>query len=459
MLACSLGAPAPTQTPEPTNTPKPTATTAPTETPEPTQTPLPEPTKESAPTESADEPGQLGVAEGELGIDQVSGWADESGYWVVSGLVINKMDRAVDNVEIEVEIFDANDQSLYKETTYTSLWTLAPGETSPFSLSIYEELANPDHFVATIVGNGSADVDRGQVAIENTYTQTDEYGTMHITGEVVNTGDQPVIVENLAGALFDEAGELLSGYSYSYKIQYIEPGDRSPFMVNLYIPPDTDPATFELYVAANVTQAIPVYDLQITQENVDYIDAYGSYHLVGEVANGGNEPLSFSIYGVLKNAEGQILDFSSGYIAFYGIQPGESIPFDIAGWSVVNYQDNFFDENTGLTYSIAIDPYSIWEGGTDYETLSSKDVAGTFDGYSAKYTGTVVNSTNTEYSSVVVQVALYDKATNQVVAVNYTYLSETLPVNGEGAYEMYIYLPSDFDLDSVNAVVTIKAQK
>ena len=156
MLACGLGSSSePTQAPptaEPTSAPViPTDIPAePTEVPEPTavptEVPAEEPT-EAPPAEPVEPP-----PENIIYIEAVNGYRDSSGSLHIVGLVSNNTDRVVDNIEVEIKILDENDNSLFTEVTSVSLYTVAPGETTPFSYWVFEDLPDADNYVAKSIG-------------------------------------------------------------------------------------------------------------------------------------------------------------------------------------------------------------------------------------------------------------------------------------------------------------------
>mgnify|MGYP001813764944 FL=1 len=75
-----------------------------------------------------------------LQVTQVSGYIDTFESLQVVGLVENQTDRTVDMVEVEVQVLDAEGNEIYTDKTFTALGRLAPGEESPFSLTVYEDL-------------------------------------------------------------------------------------------------------------------------------------------------------------------------------------------------------------------------------------------------------------------------------------------------------------------------------
>jgi hypothetical protein len=108
-LACGGTAAAPTNTapPPPTNTLPPPPTNTPL--PPPTNTPIPPPTNTPAPNNGTGP----NIVAGQINVREVSGFTDESNYWYLFGLVSNDTDRAVNDIEVEVQFLDATGAVLY----------------------------------------------------------------------------------------------------------------------------------------------------------------------------------------------------------------------------------------------------------------------------------------------------------------------------------------------------------
>jgi hypothetical protein len=472
MLACSVGAqptatPVPTNTPAPTNTPVPTNTPEPTKAPEPTETVAPPPAKDTevpkdteAPKDGGNESGLSEVEDGTVGILALSNWKTDGGYWVITGLVINKTDQAVDSLEIEIEVFDANDKSLYKETTWSDLYTLAPGSTSPFSLWVSEDdITDPDHYVATIVGQSQSDASAANVEIVKVTEVTDDYGYVYLTGEVVNNGSEPALVNGLAGAIFDAAGELVTGESSGVYMHYIDPGDSGPFRISITAPADADLSDYTIYVDASVTEQANYYDFAFGETQANYLDSFGNFHLVGNLTNSATETLNVSMIAALLDADGNVIDVASGYIPYYAIEAGETLAYDVDGWATVNYIDGYYDEKAA-SYHIWVDYYWAYSSSYEFVTMSSKDDDSLFKSDSATFTGSAVNNSTETLENVIVVVTLNNKETGMPYATEYAYIDEDeLAPDASGLYEITMWLPDGFDKDSVDVVVTVKGTK
>jgi hypothetical protein len=455
MLACNIGSSAePTLTP--TEPPPPTATAVP-----PTDTPEPTPTEEivEAPVE---EPVEEPVPADTLAVVEVVGFRDEYDSLRVVGLVTNNTDRGVDSVEVEVEVFDANGNSLYTDQTNTDLYQLAPGDTSPFSLWIFEDLPDADNFAAIIVGQSSSEIERTEVEFKNLNMVVDDVGNVHVTGMIANNGDQPVKLGGLAAATFDANGDLFSANGYSVMIRYLEPGEDGPFRISITSPAGgaTD-VDYQLYVDAEVYDTEDFYDISFSTLN-HYIDVYGSFHLVGEVTNNSEETLSIELLGAIfdanleENPDAKVIDAASTSPPIYGVAPGMTAPFDFDFWGPLNNKSGTPD--LAAYYTIQWDPYWTWTSTTEYTDLTTDNDINDFDDYGGKFTGQVVNDTDAAVDGAVVIINLYSNETGELLITGYDSIFDPIEAGDSAIYEVYLDTPEGFDPDTVAYEIIAKGE-
>ncbi len=438
---------------EPTPTPLPTL--APTATPEPAE-PTPTPDPEPEPQATNDPAG--GTTSNQIEIVQVAYFLDDFDTYNVVGLVTNFTDRMIDDVEIEIELFDAAGNSLYVETTFAELFYLAPGESSPFILPLFEELPAPvDRVEAVIVGNSVAEITRAVPDIENVLRTVDDDGDVHITGEIFNNTDRPLEVNNLAAAVFDSQGQILTADSYSVAVRYLDPGDSGPFRISLNTPPGSAPAIASHLIYLDAEVAEPLAGIQVTiSEALDYQDTFGNLHLVGELTNEGESALNIRILAGIYDALGNVLDAAYYDIPISTLDSGESIPYDFDFWGPVNYTSDLLA--LADSYTIQVDGYWTWESDAEIIRLDSTGSDIQFGEFSTEATGTVVNNSGGPVDSVVIVVSLRDRTSGRVVAFGTDFHFEEIASGGTAEYEVFLDVPADLDPGSVEAVVDITAE-
>ncbi len=455
-LACSLGGgTAAPPTAEPATQP-PTVAAQPT-LPEPTQPPPTQAPPTQAPEPSPTSPAP--IAAGELQVTAVHGYWDTLGSLNVVGLVSNQTERTYDSIEVEVEIFDAGGTSLHRETTFAHLYNLAPGETTPFSLYVFEDLPSADNFVATIVGSSAAEIERGAVVLQNMTLTTDDDGDMHVTGELFNDGDLPLEINSLAAATFASDGGLFTADSSSVSISFLDPGEDGPFRVTMFSPSDGagDVTDFQVYVDAQVADSVDPMAISFSESDHIYFDGFDQLHLVGWVTNEGSESLNLRLVAAIYDAAGNVLDAASLDTVLSSLAPGETVPYDFDSWGPLNYSANLFD--SADTYSVQMDSYWSWTSDTVTFDLETDGDAHSFSNDEGTFIGQVVNSTGGPIGSAVVIVYLTDLSTGEIVAMGYTGLYEEIADGASTGYTIYVSVEPDFDPASVEVTVFAKGER
>ena len=101
--------------------------------------------------------------------------------------------------------------------------------------------------------------ERSPVEVRKDGLSFDTEGRAHVTGEVVNPGTKPVLVNGLTAALLDAQGKPVAAEEASVSARYLEPGEHGPFRVTLLLPPGGQSAAreYRLYMDPVVTEPRP----------------------------------------------------------------------------------------------------------------------------------------------------------------------------------------------------------
>ncbi len=474
ILACSGGKAA-----APTAKPEPSATAVIIE--EPTEKPV-VPTARSAnatatvesaqPTQEISSSGSAdcdAVNDGKLGVAYVTGYVDTLDSLRVIGMVCNKTSEDVTNIVLQVEVFDKNEKSLYKdENVYTALGNVAAGEDTPFSLSIYETLTDPDTVKATITSSETAKLKRATVDTQGVVTTVDDQGNLHITGELVNNGSEPVEIHGVAAATFDKDGKMFTADYASVLIHYLSPTVDGPFRITMYGPKDgTD--TLDRYTLYFDVETTDKQDFLIDAEKDlsdlhAYLDNYGEFHLVGEITNNGSENVGARLVATIYDKDNNVIDAASMDTPISAIKPGEIIPYEFNFWGPLDSKKGLYDDKADR-YSVQVDPTWTWTTKTELFDLEAQNKKNSWDEYQGTFTGQVVNNTGGDLESAVVIVGIYGKKgqpdADKLVAMGYSYADITEKLaNGKTAdYTVYVPIPKDFNMDNYEYAIVVKGKQ
>jgi len=444
--------PAPSVQPSPTTQPSSTIQTPPTETSIPISTDTPAvATPTLVNTESPPLTGQVNIIE-------INGFIDEADYWYFYGLVRNDTNHTISDIQIEVKLMDSVGTEIYTYTTYTILNLLTPGETTPFSDFTTEPFPNGKSMQATVVGiKTTEEISRAMLEYRGITLWTDDKNNIYLAGEVFNGNADPIEINSIAGSLTDGTGKLVAA-SYAYPfLGFVEPNRSSPFVMVFDAPiGQADSLTnYTLYSDALTTNPSATSDISLSEEYNKYQDSNGDTHLVGSATNNSSQPMSLYLVAGAYDEKGNCLDASSIFLPV-PINPGESMPYDFSTWSVLDAVPAAYDVATQFTTTI--DWITNSEASSPSAALTTTNDRHSFNGSVGTFNGTVVNNTGYDLTVAVVIVALYDTASGDLIATNYTYVTETMANNSNGTYEVYLYSPSNIDPANVKIEITALGQ-
>jgi hypothetical protein len=425
-------------------------------------------TRTPAPTEEEEEPTEV-VSADEIEIISQSTYTDSGNYFHVVGEIRNDSKKALTDIELTIEIKDADGNSLLKEddevvdslTFYPLLSTLAPDETTPFDyyLSLEEGGDTPaedDCCEVTVTGQQTGEVDRADLEVENGQQTTDKYGDIHLTGEIVNKSNRPVQINGLAGAVLNKDEEVIAADWSSTVTRYLGPNeddvddddktgyDRTPFDVTLSGPVD-NVDDWRIFWDADQVEEAASTQLEIAIAR-GYLDIAGYYHVVGTLTNNGEEMLNVSLVAGLYADDDTVLDADTITVPI-NLGAGESTPYDFSGFDSVNYNA---DEAARIdSFTIQVDHYWTYATTSDFVPLETSDEDNAFEAGTWTVTGNVVNSSAHDLSNLVVVVDLHD-ADDNILAVGSTTVypqgdDEAIAEDETVPFEMTIYLDPDLD--------------
>jgi hypothetical protein len=414
-------------------------------------TSTPTPTQEIQ-TSEATVPPPVEQPSGDLEISQTYPFQDTWGNYYVTGILTNNTSQVVNNIELSIEIKDASGNSLLTDendavvpylTFYPMLYTLAPGDSTPFQYYLSGDAGAADTYTVKVETFDTTSVDRGQAQAENVYVYYDGDGTIYLSGELVNQDNDWIYINGLAGGILDTSDTLVTAdWTFTYSSALAPAGDpngfdRTPFVLSMTAP-DIEFGDWTLYWDVEAIDQPAQYDITISLVN-NYFDNYGDFHIIGTVANNTDTYLTTRLVAGLYDSAGNVIDADYASLPIV-LVPGEiGAPFDISYFSSVNWND---DVAAMLdTFTVQVDWYSTYEPYYDVVELETADDTYDQDGSTLTFTGNVTNTSTQNLSGMTVLLYIVDKDGN-VVAVNSTYLwpeGDSIAPNATLPYEITIY--------------------
>jgi len=408
------------------------------------------------PPKLAVESTQQPTPENEVAITKVNSYLDVVGVWTFLGLITNNSPTAVTDIQVEVELFDASGISLYKSNASIALYSLAPGESTPFTLTVSDNLPKLYKIKAVIVNKKPVELKRLAVDLSGAMTTIDDHGGVHITGKIINNSGQSAVINRLAAATFDKEGQIITAGAATVFISYLAPGESAPFRVTMNAPTSGTEKIidYKVYIDSESASPANIFTINIFQPPYTYVDTFGWLHVLGEVQNKGVETLNIRLLAAAFDGSGNVLDAASLDLPLPALAPGESMPYDIEGWGPLNAGSKTLPQVT--SFSLQWDPYWTWVIDKKYVPLVAVVNNYSYDASYGKFTGQVFNNSTGPVENTVVIVGLRNKTTGQIVGADYTTILEQIPEGGSAEYLVDIAIGSNIDPDSADYFVIAK---
>jgi hypothetical protein len=381
---------------------------------------------------------------GELVISNTNAFIDPNGSYRVVGLVANNSNTTVNSIELTIEIKDEVGNSLLKDENGSStasaifnplLNTISTGEASPFEYFYDTTNGMPAAYNVTITGKQEGNAKRADLKWDKVQLLDNGSGWITLTGELVNMGTQWAHINGLAGALLDDANNLLSAdWTSTFTTELAPNGDsksrdRTPFAITL--PGQSGATQWKLYWDVDATDNLTDYQVDVIISNF-YFDQYGSAHLIGWITNNSNQVLDSLVIAGIKSEDGTVLD--SGY-AFSPVpmKPGSSVAFSVSSFDNINNNSN--QAALVKTATAQTDPWFTTPSTSVIVELPTSGETIQKSGATWSINGSVPNTSGKDLSGATVMILVIDLQ-NKLVAMEYTTITpvgdsivtgETLP--------------------------------
>jgi hypothetical protein len=413
-----------------------------------------------------------GIVAGEVEVRYTSSYVDNYGYYHVVGEVFNSTELTANNIEISVRVVDAAGQSVITDSSGQSvesvitsalLFSLAPGEGSPFDIDFYAAGSDTGswRYEAAATWLSATSVDRGSLKVQNDQIATDEFGTIYVTGELANLGNEPVLVTSLAAALLGQEDTVrAAGSSYTFARYLAAAGDASgldstPFVMTLDGPVDGYSEASFYWESAPTDPIENPGMLEVALIN-NYVDVAQRVNLVMYVTNHGNEIVNVSLVAGLYDAGGGVLDAASVVAPLY-VQPGETLPVTIDYFSRVNTIQA--DAQSLDHFRVQVDPYWTDSGDWDVVSLETDSETNEFFGDGiVTFGGQVANISDRAISSATLILAIYDGEGNLVTS-NWTNVfpdGEFVSPGQSMPFNITLYLPPGADTSAYSFLTFVQ---
>jgi len=161
----------------------------------------------------------------------------------------------------------------------------------------------------------------------NSYFYT-EWGSLYVTGEVMNNTDSTLRFVQITANLYDTGGNLV-GTQYTYTdLEDVPAWDRTCFEIVFPTPPGN--WAYYQFERTYWTDGQPLPDLTVLGDSGSYNPSNGDYTILGYVRNDSGTRVNYVIpVGTIYNTNGIVLGCNSTYVVGYNLDPGQESSFQM----------------------------------------------------------------------------------------------------------------------------------
>jgi hypothetical protein len=378
-----------------------------------------------------------------LKVDKLAMTIDDTGAIQVMGLLYNHADRAVSNVQINIQILDNLGNVLATEKTGVLLEYIHPGGTWPFLFDIQGKHPLAKQAIANVEKFSYPDLETASVQTQNETLRIEQEKFVFISGEIYNSTLGPVLIDCISAAIFDKEGGVIFKSGEYKSIGYLDPGETGPYQVRLLLPQSSHKpiVDFQVYVEARISPPLRQMNIEISDHSNSFIDRSNVFHLVGEITNKQTKPVKISLIAAVYDSEDDLLDVATFTLPL-PLSSEETLPYHFDRWELINIDSDIRER--AVRYTIQWDPASSYFVDASYVPLSIIEEGTQSTLSSVSFRGKIVNDTEFRLRKAIIVTVIYDKETQNIIAVGYLPLEDMIDV-----HEM---IPYDFNInvDGIN---------
>ena len=377
---------------------------------------------------------------GTVDVRGVASYVDQSNTFHADGLVTNNTGHPVNAIDLHLELFRSNGDSVGQYDFAPQVGELEPGESWPFDYSqdlTYCSCGSTAGWQAKFTVANSPTPTPGELVqrlpldvVNPQITVHASTGDVFLTGELVNPSHQPAGIDQFAAALFDSSGNVAGAADFQVATNLLAPAgdasgaDHTPYVIRIKGPvrAGTRPA---YYLKGKVDSNAPDAFRNVANTHLQlatrFVDADNGVQVIANVTNAGAKAMGVRLVAGLYDQTGNVLD-AAAVNASIEVLPDGSAPVTLADFANVNGDSDLLKRVVSAT--IQLDP--AWSGpdSAELDVLPANNETTTLSSHHVTLQGTVVNTTTRNLDYAAILVVVHDAAGHLVAAAQTTVIPD-----------------------------------
>ncbi|KER06138.1 hypothetical protein AAA799E16_01148 [Marine Group I thaumarchaeote SCGC AAA799-E16] len=160
-------------------------------------------------------------------------YVGDDGSVHIVGEIVNNLDIPLNQINVEIDLFDENQQLIQTQKTNSLVNTIMPGMKGPFDLILTDNEAKNAKSYSLLL-NYQASPPKSQVIdITESSLTRDNHNNLMITGTVVNNGEITANTISVIATLYDKQGNVAAVSKANPKPDYLGSEDSAFFVLSV----------------------------------------------------------------------------------------------------------------------------------------------------------------------------------------------------------------------------------
>ena len=151
----------------------------------------------------------------------------------IVGEIVNELDIPLNQIHVQIDLFDKNQQFIQTKETNSLVNTIMPGMKGPFDLILTNnEAKNTKSYSVNLSYQASPPKSQVIDVTESTLTR-DNHNNLMITGTVANNGDITANMISVIATLYDKQGNVAAVAKVNPEPDYLRAEDSAFFLLSV----------------------------------------------------------------------------------------------------------------------------------------------------------------------------------------------------------------------------------
>ncbi|QDI89419.1 DUF3426 domain-containing protein [Candidatus Nitrosopumilus sp. SW] len=160
-------------------------------------------------------------------------YVGDDGSVHIVGEIVNNLDIPLNQIQVQIDLFDENQQLIQQKETRSLVNTIMPGMKGPFDLILTDNEAKSAKSYSMELNYQVSPPKSQVIDITESSLSRDNHNNLMITGTVVNNGEITANMISVIATLYDKQGNVAAVSQVNPKPDYLRVEDSAFFLLSV----------------------------------------------------------------------------------------------------------------------------------------------------------------------------------------------------------------------------------